>query len=46
MLAELKTENDQLEDARQDYKTALEIYQSQLDQNDRKIATVFYQVTQ
>ena len=44
MLAELKTENDQLEDARSDYKAALEIFKAQLGKNDRKVATIYYQV--
>ena len=44
MLAELKTENDQLEDARSDYKAALEIFKAQLGENDRKVATIYYQV--
>ena len=45
MLAELKTENDQLEDARSDYKAALEIFKAQLGKNDRKVATIYYQVS-
>ena len=45
MLAELKTENDQLEDARSDYKAALEIFKAQLGKHDRKVATIYYQVT-
>jgi len=44
MLAELKTENDQLEDARSDYKAALEIFKAQLGKNDRKVATIYYQL--
>jgi len=44
MLAELKTENDQLEDARTDYKSALEIFKTQLGKNDRKVATIYYQL--
>jgi len=44
MLAELKTENDQLEDARSDYKAALEIFKGQLGKNDRKVATIYYQL--
>ena len=44
MLAELKTENDQLEDARSDYKAALEIFKAQLGKNDRKVAKIYYQV--
>ena len=44
LLADLKSENGQLEDARADYNSALEIYKTHLDSNDRKIATVLYQV--
>jgi len=44
MLAELKTENDQLEDARSDYQAALEIFKMQLGKNDRKVATIYYQL--
>jgi len=44
MLAELKTENDQLEDARSDYKAALEIFKAQLGKDDRKVATIYYQL--
>ena len=44
LLADLKSENGQLEDAREDYNAALAIYQEHLDKNDRKIATVLYQV--
>ena len=43
-MADLKSENGQLEDARADYNSALQIYKTHLDQNDRKIATVLYQV--
>jgi len=42
-LAELKTENDQLEDARTDYDAALVLFKEYLDKNDRKIATIYYQ---
>ena len=45
LLADLKSENGQLEDARADYDASLEIYKAHLDQNDRKIATVLYQVS-
>jgi len=44
MLAELKTENDQLEDARADYKSALEIFTFQHGKNHRKVATIYYQL--
>ena len=46
LLAELKTENDLLEEARTDYSTALKIYQEHLEANHRKIATAYYQVKQ
>merc|ERR1711980_32346 len=44
LLADLKSENGQLEEARDDYNSALKIYQEHLEQNDRKIATVLYQL--
>ena len=44
LLADLKSENGQLEDAREDYNGALAIYKEHLDEHDRKIATVLYQV--
>jgi len=43
LLADLKSENGQLEDAREDYNGALAIYKEHLDEHDRKIATVLYQ---
>ena len=46
MLAEIKSENNQLEEAKEDYAHVLKIYDEHLEANSRKIATVYYQVNQ